>query len=902
MMKSSKLYLCIVAIIMLAVGLGHALSTPVKVVDLSGNWDFDPDDGNRSTIQVPGGGWYKQGFTKTIEADYSKTISIPNIGQPQVTVLEFGAVNYQADLYIDDVFVASSVQAYTPASFDISKYVVQGKSHDIRVHVKGHEAMKVGRRYIVPDAAGSWCENLPQGIFRSAELKIYPEVYISDVFVKPSVKNDKLYCDVWIRNASLRDISVDLSGSISSWNGKGWDYPELPVQSVNIAKNSTKKVSVKSANWNLGSESYWWPNVPYKHGYKAELHKLQLSIVSGGGASVLHDTSVRFGFREVTQASDGSNTNYYLNGIRVNFRGDSLQGANYDGIDDGGKGDAYGTYAGFLPGVNGWSKAVDNYQRLNYNVVRIHQVPCTPYMLGVCDEMGLMLIEETAIRGSGDVQDFVKGHDNMVNHLKSLFMRDRNHPSIVRQSLSNEPDWSKTDSLQFEIDLYNAAMEVDGTRPLSIDAGANSREEMDYSNFSVYRHYGFGGSFAKYTEEVHVRADRPYGCGEFIWHADNTRQGFCWFGTATQAMRSKGASDIRPYTLLSAWASVVPGVKVSDMPLELPPWDLTPLYPLFGEENLSDPWSDSLIRRVQAGFNPVLVVDAEYWDFAKLSNSNGDWPSRVLAINPGEEITRQLMIYNDTFSDTNVDVFWELRQGLVTGDIVDSGVIKSDVPLGYVVSQDITFTTPKAPNGTVVYLVLYTKKGGVEMFRETSQRFVLAQREPILLKNAGFEKPAKGKITDGFDGVIDIPGWNDYGTMSDSGIEASTFVAHEWDYSAYLKGRNAGEGGFYQMTGYTIKAGDVLTLGYWSKVGWQSGAGRACMAGVLFWDVVNDPAYELGWVEAKNLSLTDWSYYELTVEVDDYPASIGKELGVHFVNTNWDWAAIDDVSISVVSD
>ena len=89
----------------------------------------------------------------------------------------------------------------------------------------------------------------------------------------------------------------------------------------------------------------------------------------------------RFGFREATQNGDY----YYLNGVRVNFRGDNLQGADYDRINNGGKGDAYDTLPGFLPpssGNGGWPQAVDNYQRLNYNVVRIHQEPGEPVHVG----------------------------------------------------------------------------------------------------------------------------------------------------------------------------------------------------------------------------------------------------------------------------------------------------------------------------------------------------------------------------------------------------------------------------------------------------------------------------------------------------------------------------------------
>ncbi len=96
--------------------------------------------------------------------------------------------------------------------------------------------------------------------------------------------------------------------------------------------------------------------------------------------------------------------------------------ADYDSINfGGGYGDAYDTLPGFLSGTtNGWPQAVDNYQRLNYNFIRLHQEPVTPYMWPqVCDQKGLMVMEETAIRGSNNDQNFILGHANMVNHLKA---------------------------------------------------------------------------------------------------------------------------------------------------------------------------------------------------------------------------------------------------------------------------------------------------------------------------------------------------------------------------------------------------------------------------------------------------------------------------------------------------
>ncbi len=263
------------------------------------------------------------------------------------------------------------------------------------------------------------------------------------------------------------------------------------------------------------------------------------------------------------------------------------------------------------------------YQRLNYNVVRIHQEPASPYMLDVADEMGLMIIDETAIRGSNNTQDFVAGHDNMVNHARALVLRDRNHPAVIRWSQANEPTGSTFDSEQFEQDLYAAMNGSDGTRPISVDAGVgaspNHYPGMTYANFNLVPHYLDG--FGHYGESLWSGTGRPVGEGEYIWPACSTKQGFEWFATATAAKRGKDASDLRPYTLLSAWAGVVPGVKTTDFTPE------EGGHPVYGADNLTDPWSNPQIQRIQAAFNPIAAIDLPYWSASGASDANGDLPA-----------------------------------------------------------------------------------------------------------------------------------------------------------------------------------------------------------------------------------------------------------------------------------
>ncbi|MFD8497173.1 glycoside hydrolase family 2 TIM barrel-domain containing protein [Amycolatopsis sp. NPDC059657] len=691
----------------------------IASVDLAGRWAFTPAGRGATSIAVPGGGWYKQGFTDVSEAVYSRTITVPDQGRPQSTWIEFGAVNHEATLSVDGNKVATRTTAFTPQNFDISAYAAPGTTHTISVAVKGRNAMKnpANGKYVVPDAA-EWSEAVPQGIYRSAFLRVYPAVYVSDTFIRTSVTDKTLSYDVSVTNTSGSARSVTLSGGLSSATGASFGYPALPGRTATVAAHSTVTVRVGPVAWTPGSTSYWWPNVPYRPGYRAQLHKLAVHVVTDDGRS--SDAAYRFGFRESAQ-----NGEYYtVNGVRVNLRGDNLQGADFDRIDNGGKGDAYDTLPGFLPpsaGNGGWPQAVDNYQRLNFNVVRVHQEPASPYMLDVADELGLMIIDETGIRGSNGLQDFVAGHDYMVEHARALTLRDRNHPAIVRWSQSNEPDLSGFDSEKFEKDLYAAMNGADGTRPISVDSGpgqpANPYPGISYPNFATFGHYLDG--LGKYGERLQPVAGRPDGEGEYIWPACNTKRGFEWFATATAAKRGKDAADLRPYTLLSGWAGVVPGVRTTDFTPE------EGGHPIYGADNLADPWGNPQLQRIQAAFNPVAAIDLPYWSASGVSDSNGAFPlpGSVDTYRHGSAVTRNITVFNDDLSGGAVGFSWTARLDRPDGPVVASGGETLSIPLGTRVTRPVSFTTPAG--GSRVYLVLSTTKSGNTVFRDAVEYFGL---------------------------------------------------------------------------------------------------------------------------------------------------------------------------------
>jgi hypothetical protein len=692
------------------------------VTSLAGTWTFTPSGAAATTIDVPGGGWLAQGF-KTSSARYERTVTVPDLGHAQATYLEFGAVNHEATLSVDGTKVSTNTTSFTPSVFDVTAAVKPGGSHKLTVDVKGRDALKASSgKKLVPDAAG-WSGNIPQGIFRSAALRAVPALHVLDALVRTDVAADKISIDVWVKNGGTAAASGTVTVALSSWSCDSVTYPTLPSTPVSaVPAGGTVKVTVGPVAWGLGPSSYWWPNVPYQKGYRTKLHNALVTVTpdtAGGGAAAAHSMPFRFGFRQIKQ-----NGPYYeLNGVRVNFRGDNIQGANYDSIKNAkGASDAYDLFPGFLPpstGNPGWPQAVDNYQRLNYNVNRIHQEPAAPYMLDVADEMGFMIIDETAIRGSNNDQDFAEGVANMTSHLDALVRRDRNHPAVIRWSQNNEPENDSTNSLSFQQKLLQTVTAADDTRPVSSDSlGSNAASMNGYptaANFSVMEHYSSG--FGTYTDKVSTTTARPFGVGEFIWGADNTKKGLMWFATSTMTLRQKDASDIRPYTLLSGWASFVPGVKKTMMSIEQGG------QPLFGEDNLPDPWSNPIITRIQRAFNPVLVADIAYWDANKLSDDQGTWPVSVESVSLGAKLTRKLVVFNDTFSGTAVDVSWEMHAGTADGAIADQGTTKLDIPLGSRTNTSITVTAPSS--GTSAVLVLQSSKNGETIFRDDAEKFSL---------------------------------------------------------------------------------------------------------------------------------------------------------------------------------
>jgi beta-galactosidase len=169
------------------------------------------------------------------------------------------------------------------------------------------------------------------------------------------------------------------------------------------------------------------------------------------------------------------------------------------------------------------------------------------------------------------------------------------------------------------------------------------------------------------------------------------------------------------------------------------------------------------------------------------------------------------------------------------------------------------------------------------------------QAASITVENYNFEQPGQGKIK-GWNGegsggtpAVDIPGWSSDTAAFDSGVETG-YNPTEGDYTAFLR---SGDPSVWQLTDCNIVAGEVYELKVDARITW----GATSLKMILYYNNAGTrfPA------STTTVNLTDtMTEYSLTFSANDVPASIGKKLGIEFINVSsgTTWLGIDRVRLS----
>lgn len=502
------------------------------------NWDEikikipSPWDVNNFTAQCnkPGGDFlnfpsYPEKWKDFKMAWHKKMISIPEEWDENEIFLHFEAICGYAEVYINEKKIGQHFDLSLPASFNITKEVLPGKNYDLYVGIRDANLFNIeGKLGDKTYPTGSfWSMNI-KGIWQDVYLLSYPKVHIKDVFVQPDVKNNFLIIETTIKNTLNKDITLFVDGLVKPVISKAYDDDDIiditPQHNLNsgIKLEFSRETLEISANTEIkyilkkevnNQIKLWNPEDP-------NLYAIILSLYIENNKI---DTKYqRFGWRQFLI----ENENLTLNGKKIQILGDSWH---FMGIPQLTRRYAFA-----------WYKAIKD---AGGNGVRLHAMPFPRFYLEVADEIGICILDETAIwasQGSFNYEEDITWK-KFEDHLRALIFRDRNYPSVMGWSIENEIRMALREHSSSEdfinnmkekiTRMFNITKELDPTRDWISGDGS-----LDWEGIlpTYVLHYGRPKGISGYKRTKKLKK-KPCGVGECT---------IAYFGTPIHASKFIG--------------------------------------------------------------------------------------------------------------------------------------------------------------------------------------------------------------------------------------------------------------------------------------------------------------------------------------------------------------------------
>lgn len=503
--------------------------------NLNGRWDFYPnDESTRYSIVVPT--WWDSlsgttGYPKEWEQGlyhgvYRKSVEIDEGLLSEDVFLHIGALATLGKVSVNGKSVGpSSTKGYLmtllPYDLDINDAVIKG-NNEIKIEVWSVKELPDDAlapedgpdRLLFPFGTENIVGRV--GIGADVYIESRPKLRIDDLQIIPDLNknadpsDDELRVNVTVVNGT--DVERDLTVSATVFPAADMQTQELSLAAEHVHVQAHGKATVMLGT--VWTDAHYWS--------RADPHLYVLKAQIADTVSVLHEDSDRFGFREFYRVGDS----YYLNGVKIRLRGDSLcllnQG-NRDLINE--IGDAYGVILDDNHATDAMAKIwIDAYKHANANIIRNHirSVP-SETLFDHADEVGMLIEEETAFWNPGSVSNvslnppyYINYSDEAIGYycewVERWVQAYRNHPSIVLWSTTNEA-WNPNDASELIPPLEHAVSSNDPSR-LVINDGFNKPITNEDS-----RHY-FGGYPSGMTSSpdiyslYQIDSDLPLGAGE----------------------------------------------------------------------------------------------------------------------------------------------------------------------------------------------------------------------------------------------------------------------------------------------------------------------------------------------------------------------------------------------------
>ena len=362
---------------------------------------------------------------------YQREIQIPQEWSGKDILLNFGAVYYTSEIYIDGQFVDRHFGGSDAFSVDITSFVTPGKTHSLVVNASSDLRGRM-------QSAGK--QSLRHGSFECMYTRttgIWQTVWMEAV-APTGIQRVKYVTDI-DRSLVTMEFTMrrDASGNVLTVKIKD-GAKVIATDTAPVSSGSVVALPVKKAK-------LWSPESPFL--YDVEF------ILKDKDGKVIDQVSSYFGMRKIH--TEGNKI--YLNNQPYYQRLVLDQGFYPDGI-------------WTAPSDAALRQDIELAMAAGFNGARLHQKVFEERFYYWADRLGYLTWGEAPSWGL-DAND-VEAARNFLMEWRNLVVRDINHPSIVTWTPFNEEFWpDQTQYPRFITDVYTLTKQLDPSRPLNTVSG-----------------------------------------------------------------------------------------------------------------------------------------------------------------------------------------------------------------------------------------------------------------------------------------------------------------------------------------------------------------------------------------------------------------------------------------------
>ncbi len=376
---------------------------------------------------------------------YQRAVTIPEAWKGKDVMLNFGAVYYTAEVYVNGHLAAIHRGGSSPFCVNISPYANVGTVANIVVHATSdlRSAHQGAGKQSLQSASNGCNYTRTSGIWQTVWMEPVAKGALKNVSVSTDIKNGRLIIHPYFNSP--------LEG--------GKFFVEIKDKGKKIASTSTPAGSNSIVYLDLKNMKLWDPGAPY-------IYDITYRVKDRNG-NIIDEVESYVGIREV----EIKGNQIYINGKPCFQRLVLDQGFYPDGI-------------WTAPSDSALRNDIELSMAAGFNGARLHQKVFEPRFHYWADKLGYITWGEAPSWGM-DANDRI-AEANFTNEWREIVERDKSHPSIIIWTPLNEEWWPDTRNYPvFVTDLYDLTKSIDPSRPVN-DASGGCHIKTDIWTVHTY--------------------------------------------------------------------------------------------------------------------------------------------------------------------------------------------------------------------------------------------------------------------------------------------------------------------------------------------------------------------------------------------------------------------------------